>query len=260
MTATSREFESLGVEVDDFGVMTCTLNRPESLNAVTTQDLKDLTALWASLVDDDEVRAVVITGAGRAFCAGGDVKGMSSGQLDVAALAMSSLGPAPWKGLMTVQQPVICAVNGPAVGVGIFFPALADLVLAAPAAKFGDPHVQRGLVATGAGALISSIGLKNTKQLLLVGDLIDADEALRIGLINQIVPADELVATATALGRRLASFPQEALRWTKKTINRSLDLAWNVSWDAELALEALSAYTDGHKAAVAAFLDRSGKA
>jgi enoyl-CoA hydratase len=249
-------YDSLLVKVEG-AVLTCTLNRPDSLNALTSQDLRDLAALWAALADAPEIRAVIITGSGRGFCAGGDVRGMDNGEMDVVQAALSSYGSAAWKALGAVPQPVIAAVNGPAVGAGLFFLGLADIVLAVPGARFGDPHVKVGLVASGAGILAPSIGLRHAKALMLTGDLIGADEAQRIGLVNTIVADEELHDRAVALAHQLASYPQEALQWTKKCMNRLLDQSWNVAWETELALEALAAGTAGHKEAAAAFAART---
>ena len=252
---TTPEFESLAVAVDDEGVLTCRLNRPETLNALTTRDLQDLAALWAAVGDDPSIRAVVITGTGRGFCAGGDVRAMGTGELDVSHVALQSYGSTAWKNLAAVPQPVVAAINGAAVGAGMFFPALADIVISAQEARFGDPHVKRGLVASGAGMLAPSIGLRHTKYLLLLGELIDADEAQRIGLVNRVVPTHEVEETAMTIARRLASYPLEALQWTKKCMNRLLEQSWDLAWETELALEALSATTASHKAAVADFVN-----
>jgi enoyl-CoA hydratase/carnithine racemase len=250
-----RTFESLLTELDESGVLTVTFNRPESRNALTIQDLKDLSTLWLSLVDDDEVKAVIITGSGRAFCSGGDVRGMDEGTVDTTKIPLTSYGPGAFRNLIYVPQPVIAAVNGAAVGAGIHFPAIADFTLAADTARFGDPHVKVGLLALGSGFIIPSIGLRNAKQLFMTGDLVSADEALRMGLVNKVVPPDELMNESRALAVRLAAFPPEALRWTKKCMNQLFDVSLSVAWDTELALAAISGTTDSHKEAVRAFVE-----
>ena len=244
---------TIKVDLATDGILVCRLDRPASLNALTTQDLRDLAALWTSLADDDEVRAVVITGTGDTFCAGGDIKEMRDGNLDVRKVAVSGFGGRSWKALAAVPQPVVAAVNGAAVGAGIFFPALADFAIAAESARFGDPHVQRGLVASGAGILTPLIGLRHAKQLMLLGDLIDAHRALEIGLVNKVVSNDEVLPEALDLARRLASYPADALRWTKRCMNRLAAADWDVAWEAELAYEALAASSDDHHRAVETF-------
>jgi enoyl-CoA hydratase/carnithine racemase len=243
------------LKLDD-GLLTCTLNRPEALNAVTPQVLRELGALWDEVADDSSVRAVLITGAGRAFCVGGDVRSMHNGQLDVAEVALNPYGAATWRKLAALPQPVISAVNGVTVGAGLFFLGLSDIVLATPEAQFGDPHVKLGLVASGAGILAPSIGLRHAKALMLMAEMIDAEEAHRIGLINKIVAGDELLDRATSLARKLGAYPPAAFRWSKRCMNRILEQTWNIAWDAELAFEALSASTGGHKAAAEAFANR----
>ena len=250
------KYEHLDVEVGDDGVLICTLNRPDVLNAIPVQGLKDLAAFWAEVAEDRAVRAVVITGAGRAFCAGGDVRGMASGDFVVTDIAMSNYASAAWKNLAALPQPVIVAINGDAAGVGMFFAGLADFVVSVPTARFGDPHVKLGLVAVGAGLFAPSIGLRHTKALLLLGEMISADEAYRIGLVNRIVPAEELMDSALGLARKLASYPPEALRWTKQCMNRLLMESWDLAWDTEIALETLSASTARHHEAARAFVNR----
>ena len=250
------DFESLQVDVDELGVLTCVLNRPEKLNAITAQDMKDLGRLWAEVADDESVKAIVITGSGQGFCAGGDVSGMLNGDFEVKDLALAPFASAAWERLAAVPQPVIAAINGTTTGVGLFFAGLADIVLSVETARFGDPHVKIGLVAVGGGIFAPSIGLRHTKYLLLTGELISADEAQRIGLVNRIVVPDALVPEAIRLAHQLASYPEEALRWTKKCLNRLLEQSWQVGWDAEVALEAASATTASHREAVERFQNR----
>lgn len=248
------------LEVDVYGgVLTCKLNRPDSMNSLRERDLRDLAALWAGLPDRDDVNVVILTGSGRAFCAGGDVEGMASGDLDVAAASMDGYGSACFKNLAAVPQPVIAAVNGDAVGAGMLLVAIADFAIAADSARLGDPHVRLGLVAPGAGLLVPSIGLRHTKELLLGGRLIDAAHAAEIGLVNRVVPTDSVMTEARSLAEEIASSPAEAVRWTKRCLNRLLDHSWDLTWETELAMEALASTTPSHKAVAAAFVAKTSR-
>ncbi|MGE3621533.1 MAG: enoyl-CoA hydratase/isomerase family protein, partial [Acidimicrobiia bacterium] len=244
---------TLRTELVEGGVLVCTLDRPDRLNALTRTSLEELAALWRRIEDDEEVRAVLVTGAGRAFCAGGDVSGMTGPDLDIAGLALGRLTTDVWRALGALTRPVVAAVNGDAVGAGLFIPVLADFVVAAEHARFGDPHVRLGLVASGGGALVASLGVHHAKELLLSGDLVDAGRAREMGLVGAVCPAGEVMALALARARQLAALPHEAVRWTKRCLNRHVDEAWSLTWDAELALEAISATRSAHATAVEGF-------
>lgn len=248
------DFDSLVVSIDGHGVLTCTLNRPDKFNAITVQDMKDLDRLWSDVAEDKSVRAVIVTGAGDRFCAGGDITGMLNGEFNVKEITQTTVGTSCWKRFAALPQPTIAAINGTAAGVAIFFAGLADIVLSVDTAKFGDPHVKIGLVPPGAGIFAPSIGLRHIKFLFMTGEMIGAEEAFRIGLINRIVGADELMPEANRLAQQMSSYPQEALQWTKKCVNRLLFESWESLWDNELAYETMSASTQSHQDAVERFL------
>lgn len=250
------DLETIRLERDG-AVLVCTLDRPDVLNALSLRSLTDLASLWAALAADPSVGAVVVTGAGRAFCAGGDVSGMATDEFDIEALSLSDVGTTVWKAQAAVPQPIVAAVNGDAAGAGLFLAALCDLVLAAPTARFGDPHVRLGLVASGSGILVASIGLHHTRELLLTGRMVPAARAQVMGLVASVHEPDDLLGAARERAGSLAALPAQALRWTKQSLNRHLDASWSRTWDAELALEALSARSPEHRDAVARFRDRS---
>lgn len=217
------------------------LNRPEQLNAVDFALHRDLATLWAQLAADREVRVVVLTGAGKAFCAGGD-----------RALIAATTGD-PAERFATVQEarrivtelvafpiPVIAAVNGPAVGLGCSLALLCDIVLMSSTAFFADPHVSIGLVAADGGVLAwpAYTSLLRAKEYVLTGDRIDAETAERIGLANRVVDPAELDAAATKLARRLAGKPRQALFDTKRALN--IHLARTVSGVIDFAFAAES--------------------
>lgn len=249
-------FETVRTELDDDGVLKCTLDRAEQRNALTMQSLRDLAGLWELIDADSRIKAVVLTGAGRAFCAGGDVSGMAGDSFDIAEISLGPLTSKVWRGLAEVSKPVVAAVNGDAVGAGLFLAALADFVVAADTARLGDPHVRVGLVASGGGILTATIGVHHAKELLLSGELVGAKRAYEMGLVGAVCAPPEVMPIARARAGKLALLPVEALRWTKRCLGRHVQSAWSLSWDAELAFEALSAGKPAHRAAVDAFMRR----
>src|SRR5207244_12224354 len=154
-------------------------------------------------------------------------------------------------------QPMIAAVNGPATGLGATLALFSDVIFAADNARIGDPHVRIGVVAGDGGAVIWPwlVGAARAKEFLLTGDLLTAAEAERIGLINRVVPADQLMATAMTFAQRLATGPTQAIRGTKVSVNKILRETVNLVLDTSLALEKYCLSTADHKDALQAFLD-----
>ena len=241
------------------GVATITLNRPEVLNAVNLEMHRELEDLFLEMTVDPEVKAIILTGAGRAFCAGGDVKGQD-------ARANSSADPQRdfWRARRLVQnivelrQPIIGAINGDAVGMGATLALFCDIIIAADKARFGDTHVKVGLVAGDGGSVIWPIliGPARAKELLMTGDLVTAQDAERMGLVNRVVPAAELLPTARALAERFAKGPTLAIQGTKLAINKMIKFQINLVLDASMGVEAMSLVTEDHKEAARAFLEK----
>ncbi|MEK7217371.1 MAG: enoyl-CoA hydratase/isomerase family protein, partial [Chloroflexota bacterium] len=213
-------FPTLLTNLDD-GVLTVTLNRPERLNAVDRETHRSLEDLWDDVAGDANVRAVVLTGAGRAFCAGGDVRAMAerSGAATVTTVSpfMGGGGVQPGArrlilNMLEVNQPIIAALNGDTIGLGATIALLSDITIAADTARIGDPHVRVGLVAGDGGAVIWPllIGIHKAKELLMTGRLISAVEAERIGLINEVHPLADVLPAAQELARSLADGPTMA--------------------------------------------------
>src|SRR5882724_4115336 len=187
-----------------------------------TKPLLSESITWISL-PDQETHVVVLTGTGRAFSAGGDIKwfqDMTPPQLE----ALFTEARKIIVDLLEVQQPIIAAVNGPATGLGATLALFSDIIFAADNAHIGDPHVRVGIVAGDGGAVIWPwlVGAARAKEFLLTGDLLTAAEAERIGLINHVVPADQLMTTAMALAQRFAIGPTQAIRGTKASVNKIL--------------------------------------
>lgn len=252
-------YELIKVEKDG-KVAVVTLNRPDALNAVNSQLHNELEGVFADVSRDDDVNAVVLTGAGRAFCAGGDIKGMDARQGDDPLKTKTTLGNAKRliHNLLDVEQPIISAINGHAVGLGATIALFGDVIIASENAKIGDPHVKVGLVAGDGGAVIWPLlcGLARAKEYLMTGDLMSATEAERIGLINHVVPPDEVLPKAMALAHRLANGPTNAIRWTKLSCNKRLRDEINLVLDASLAVETISMLTEDHKEATRAFTEK----
>ena len=252
-------YELIKVDMDR-RVAIITLNRPESLNAINTQLHTELEDIFADVSRDDDVNVVVLTGAGRAFCSGGDVKGMDARQFGDPIRSRVPLRYAKRliHNLIEVEQPIIAAVNGHAVGLGATLALFCDIIIASENARIGDPHVKVGLVAGDGGAVIWPLlcGLVKAKEYLMTGDLISATEAERIGLINHVVPPDEVMSKSMELAHRLANGPTKAIRWTKLSCNKRLRDEVNLVLDTSLAVETISMLTEDHKEASRAFTEK----
>jgi enoyl-CoA hydratase/carnithine racemase len=250
-------YETLNIDVVE-QVATITLNRPEVLNAVNPQMHTELEELFGKIGYDDNINAIVLTGAGRAFCAGGDVKGMDQRAREGARRIPLRSAKRLIQNMLDVEQPLIAAVNGDAVGLGATIALFCDMIIAAENARFGDTHVRVGLVAGDGGAVIWPllVGVAKAKELLFTGDLINAREAERIGLINRVVPQGKAYEEALALAKRLAVGPTRAIRWTKLATNKRLKDEVNLVLDASLAVETLSMATEDHKEAARAFVEK----
>jgi len=249
------------IKVDKDGkVAILTLNRPEALNAISPQLHTELEDIFADVARDDDINAVVLTGAGRAFCAGGDVKGMDSRQFNdpIKSRVPLSYAKRLIHNMLEVEQPIIAAVNGHAIGLGATLALFCDVIIASEQAKIGDTHVKVGLVAGDGGAIIWPLlcGLAKAKEFLMTGDLLTASEAERIGLVNHVVPPDEVMPKAVGIAQRLASGPGKAIRWTKLACNKRLRDEVNLVLDASLAAETITMLTEDHKEAARAFTEK----
>ena len=255
-------YETLLVDQKE-SILTITLNRPERLNAVDETMHKELETVFAEVGNDPEVSAVVLTGAGRGFCSGGDVRAMDE-RGGAIALQSRPLGAVSQGGrriihnMLWVEQPMICALNGVAAGLGATIALFCDIIYASDQARIGDTHVRAGLVAGDGGAVIWPllIGVAKAKELLMTGDFIDAQEAERIGLINKVVPHDDLMETVMDLARRLASGPALAIRGTKHALNKRIWEELNLVLDVGLALEERSFRHEDHKEAARSFVEK----
>jgi enoyl-CoA hydratase/carnithine racemase len=238
-----------------------TMNRPEALNAVNEGIHHGLANVWRHVAADPEARAVVITGAGRAFSAGGDMAMFRRIQQDpVERAAQLEQARSVFNNLIDCSLPVVAAVNGPAVGLGCTMAVLCDLVYVAETAFLSDPHVAIGLTAGDGGAPFwpLTMSLVKAKELLFFGDRVSAQDAVAIGLANEVVAADELLSRAVEVAERLAALPPQAVQSTKRAVNLHVRAAANAILDYALAAEHLSYDTEEHKAAVDQFFGARG--
>jgi enoyl-CoA hydratase len=240
-------------------VLEVTLNRPDKLNATDAMLHTELARVFFDITNDPGSDVVVLTGAGRAFSAGGDVDWMQEA-IDEPSRFQQTVREAKQIvfGLIDCEKPVIAKLNGHATGLGATIALFCDVIFAAEHAKIGDPHVSIGFVAGDGGAVIwpQLIGYARAKEYLMTGDLMTAAQAAQMGLINHAVPADELDARVDAFADRLAAGATDAIRWTKMSVNIGLrDLATSIM-DASLAYEAQSNTSADHAEAVAAFREK----
>ena len=251
-------YKTLRIERDG-PILTVVLNRPEQLNAVDELMHEELATVFGDCAADAGSEVIVLTGAGRAFCAGGDLRWLEAMATQPQAFAKTAAeAKLIINGLLDCDKPVIARVNGHATGLGCTIALFCDLVFAAEKARIGDPHVSVGLVAGDGGAVIwpQLVGYARAKEFLLTGDLLAAPEAARIGLINRAVPESELDPLVRDFAMRLAAGATKAIRWTKATINIGLRQLAGTMMDASLAYEALSNQTADHREAVRAIIEK----
>lgn len=245
------------IEVEALGaVRIVRLNRPEQLNASNPGLHRGLVEVWGQLAADPDARAVILTGAGRAFSAGGDMDWFGVLQVDEheRRRAMDEAKRLV-REMVAFPLPVVAAVNGPAVGLGCSLAVLADIVLMAEGAFLADPHVSIGLVAGDGGVLAWPLmtSLLRAKEYIFTGDRIGAAQAVTLGLANRVVPDADLMSEAITLAERLAALPARALQDSKRALNLHLEKAIAGILDFAVAAESECFVTDEHRDRVARF-------
>ncbi len=238
-----------------------TLNRPDTLNALTPDQRDRLIDLLGEASADPDVRAVVLTGTGRGFCAGADLRGGAASGERVAGDVSRTLRLGAQRlvaAVLDCEKPVVAAVNGTAAGLGAHLALACDLVLAAQSARFIEVFVRRGLVPDAGGAYLLPrlIGPQRAKELMFFGDALTAADAERLGLVNRVVPDADLHKTARAWAERLASGPTRALALTKQLVNASLDTDRPTAFAAEAAAQEINMTTADAREGVASFVER----
>ena len=247
-------FNTIRVEKgDDIAVIT--LDRPERLNAWTHEMNRELHAAISSLNDDPEVGAMVVTGAGRGFCAGADIKDNFKARMDTSG--GDERGGGDWIGLVRSSKPLIAAVNGACVGVGATMILPMDVIVASEDAKFGMFFVKMGVTPELASShfLVQRIGLGRASEMCLTGRLYSGREAFDMGLADRLAPAAGLLAEATSLAREMAANPSPHLRWVKELLTKNgseTDIALVQKREGDVLAKAY--VSAEHKEAVDAFL------
>jgi enoyl-CoA hydratase len=252
------EFETILLERRG-RLLVLTLNRPDALNAVNLTLHDELPEAMAFASADPGSDVIMLTGAGRAFSAGGDIDHMEHNAnnphlFDHEARQAKRIVQA----MLDMEKPLVVRMNGHAVGLGATVALMGDIIVAADHAKIGDPHVGIGLVAGDGGALIwaARIGLTRAKEFLLTAELVAAPEAERIGLINRSVTADRLDAVCEEYCQKLLNGATNALRWTKVLTNMELRRAGAALLDAGIAYESVSVRTADHREGIAALREK----
>lgn len=233
-----------------------TLNRPEALNSLSTRLMDELTSVLDELEADDAIGAIVLTGTGKAFAAGADIKEMAN-KTYPEAFAEDFI-TRNWERTTRCRKPVIAAVNGLALGGGCELAMMCDFILAADTARFGQPEILVGVMpgAGGTQRLARFIGKSKTMEMCLTGRMIGADEAERCGLVSRVVPADELLDEALRVGEQIAELSRPMVMMTKEAVNRAYDtpLTEGIKVERRLA-QSVFAFED-QKEGAAAFTEK----
>ena len=239
-----------------------TLNRPDALNSIDTDLHRAIPRTLMALSGDLDVRAIVLTGAGRAFSAGGDLKPMAARFGTPAgrdhAMGVPAHSRSLLQALFEVETPIIAAVNGDAMGLGATVALACDTSVISETAKFGDTHVRVGLVAGDGGAVIWPllIGANRAKDFLMRGRIISGLEAQQEGICNYAAPVDEVLTRARTIADEIAELPPLAVRWTKASINKGIKAQLNTVFDAGIAYEAMTMMSADHGEAMQAMLEK----
>lgn len=240
-------------------ILRITFNRPERLNAVNGEVHTELSLIFEDAAKEPDVKCVVLTGTGRAFSAGGDLNFIKSmyKNADLIPNLLTEARKIIYD-LLSIEQPVIAMLNGDATGLGATIALFCDIIVASDRARIGDPHVKAGLVAGDGGAVIWPllIGMAKAKEFLMTGDLLTAAEAERIGLINRVVPRDDLEKTVMDLARGFVNGPTRAIQWTKRSLNNRLMKEVDQTLELSLALEGHSMMAEDLLEAANAFLEK----
>ena len=251
------DYKAILLEKKD-GIATVTINQPKTMNCLVQDVFDELGLVTKELAADGDVKAVILTGAGRAFCAGGDLNRFMEGFDRVSSIDYVD-AIRPWcLNWVNLKKPTIAAVNGPAVGAGLSLVLMCDISIVSDQAKLGSAFISMGLIPDLAAAyfLPRTVGPQKAKELLLTGRQVSAQEALEIGMVNRVVPHDQVIAESVSLAKQLANGPSFAIWSTKRMINMSLDMDLKNLLELESLIQGSCFTTDDSKEAVDAFLHK----
>ncbi|ADV01016.1 enoyl-CoA hydratase [Alicycliphilus denitrificans] len=261
MTLDYSRYQYLSIQCDN-GIATLMLNQPDNRNAIHAEMHAELEHVWLDLQADPQVNVIVLTGAGKIFSAGGDIKRMinrfGTDEGWQTSLAIPASTKRLFQGILEVEKPIVAAINGDAVGLGATLALFCDATVIAEGAKFGDSHVKVGLVAGDGGAVIWPIlvGPNRAKEFLMRGKLMSGKDAHAMGLVNHVAPAEQVLESAMQIARELNALPPLAVRWTKLSVNKWIKQQLNLILDASIAYEMLSINSQDHHEAAKAFLEK----
>ncbi len=249
-------FNNLLITKDE-DVAILSINRPQALNALSVEVLKELDTALRNLEKDEDVFVIIITGEGKAFVAGADIGEMRGMSLEEAR-KFSKLGSSIFRRIELMDKVVIAAVNGFALGGGCELAISCDILLAGEKAKFGQPEVGLGITPGFAGTqrLSKIVGIKKAKELIFTGAMIGAEEAGNIGLVNHVLPQDELMPKALELAKTIASKGQIAVKYAKTAINRGTEADMDTGNALETEMFALCFANEDQKEGMTAFLEK----
>jgi len=240
------------------GVLLITLNRPDVLNAAHEPMHAELARVWADISLDEDTRVAVVTGAGRAFSAGGDLAMVERqiGNYDLVTRMLKEMSDLVYN-MTNCEKPIISAINGVAVGAGLVVAVMADISICANDARLGDGHVRLGVAAGDHAAIIWPLlcGLARAKYYLLTGEMLTGEEAERIGMVSKSLPREQVLAEAMAVADRLATGPQLAIRLTKRALNGWIRDAGSI-FDQSAAYEMLTFLGDDIKEGLASLREK----
>lgn len=240
------------------GVGKITLNRPDVFNALNLKMRGELASAFETFNADEEVKVILLTAAGKAFCAGGDVKEQGAGFDAISGRERVRRLHRTLLAMVNSDKPIISAVNGIAVGAGFSLALAGDIIIAAEEAKFSQIFINIGFVPDFGSAYLLPrlIGMARAKDLVLTGRMVGAQEAKEIGLISQVVPLAELESTAMNLAKIMATRSAKALAFDKMMLNRSLDSDLNTMLEIEAFAQGICFQSDEHKQALQALLNK----
>ena len=256
------KYKCLKIQVEN-KVATVTLNRPEARNAINQRLIRELRSIWDDLADDMLVNVVLLTGEGKYFSVGGDVKMMAERPggdvLEEGEVHDPMISRRLVNRQLELDKPIICAINGDCVGLAATHALLCDITVMSEDARIGDSHVNKAGLVAGDGSTIIwplLIGVNKAKEYLMRGTLITGRDAERIGLVNHCVPAADVLTTARQIAQELADGPTWAIRWTKLSINQIVKDRANHLMEASMALEQVTFSTADHREATLSFKEK----